>query len=140
MSNSLFTNEDILTKEEIESWKSFVVACLQKKIDNYLKYAKWLLQVYAAAINAKGQPFPHESLIMTLLLSQHKIIISFSINGLQKIPKYFIPLKNLACCCHCNYSISKNTLWNFQHRPSYIKSLIQTIFQKYVLNNNKIFS
>ena len=29
---------------------------------------------YAAAINAKGQPFPTELLIMALLLSQHKMI------------------------------------------------------------------
>jgi hypothetical protein len=33
-----------------------------------------LLQVYAAAINAKGKPFPAEPLIMSLLLSQHKMI------------------------------------------------------------------
>ena len=29
---------------------------------------------YAAAINAKGQPFPAEPLFMALLLSQHKMI------------------------------------------------------------------
>jgi hypothetical protein len=29
---------------------------------------------YAAAINANGEPFPTEPLIMALLLSQHKII------------------------------------------------------------------
>jgi hypothetical protein len=29
---------------------------------------------YADAINAKGKPFPTEPLIMTLLLSQHKMI------------------------------------------------------------------
>ena len=29
---------------------------------------------YAAAINAKGEPFPTEPLIMALLLSQHKMI------------------------------------------------------------------
>jgi hypothetical protein len=29
---------------------------------------------YAMAINAKGQPFPTEPLIMALLLSQHKLI------------------------------------------------------------------
>ena len=29
---------------------------------------------YASAINAKGEPFPSEPLIMALLLSQHKII------------------------------------------------------------------
>jgi hypothetical protein len=36
---SLFPNEDILIKEEIESWRSFGDSlCLQKKkIENYLK-------------------------------------------------------------------------------------------------------
>ena len=29
---------------------------------------------YSAAINSKGEPFPAESLIMALLLSQHKMI------------------------------------------------------------------
>ena len=29
---------------------------------------------YAAAINAKGEPFPAEPLLMALLLSQHKMI------------------------------------------------------------------
>jgi SNF2 family DNA or RNA helicase len=106
----LFPNEDTLTKEEIESWKSFVDN-LSSEEDREL-FEKMLNDYYnyAAAINATGEPFPTEPLIMTLLLSQRKIIISFSINGLQKIPKYFILLKNLASCCHCNYSISKNTL------------------------------
>jgi hypothetical protein len=29
---------------------------------------------YAAAINANGEPFPAEPLLMALLLSQHKMI------------------------------------------------------------------
>jgi hypothetical protein len=32
------------------------------------------LKIAAAAINAKGEPFPAEPLIMALLLSQHKMI------------------------------------------------------------------
>jgi hypothetical protein len=39
---------------------------------------------YAAAINAKGQPFPTEPLIMALLLSQHKMIDWLS----KQISKY----------------------------------------------------
>ena len=70
---SLFPKEDILTKE-IESWKSFVVSLsssedrelFEKMLNNCYKYA--------AAINAKGEPFPAEPLLMTLLLSQHKMI------------------------------------------------------------------
>jgi hypothetical protein len=43
-------------------------------------------QKYALAINAKGKPFPTESMIMALLLEQHKMI-----NWLQNkihIPKH----------------------------------------------------
>ena len=70
---SLFPNEDILTKE-IASWKSFVDS-LSSKEDREL-FEKMLNDCYnyAAAINAKGEPFPAEPLLMTLLLSQHKLI------------------------------------------------------------------
>jgi hypothetical protein len=70
---SLFPNEDILIKE-IESWKSFVVS-LSSKEDREL-FEKMLNDCYkyAAAINAKGEPFPTEPLLIDLLLSQHKII------------------------------------------------------------------
>jgi hypothetical protein len=66
--------EEILTKEEIELWKSFVVS-LSSKEDREL-FEKMLNDCYkySAAINAKGKPFPAEQLIMTLLLSQHKMI------------------------------------------------------------------
>jgi hypothetical protein len=71
---SLFPNEDILTKE-IESWKSFGDSfsskedreLFEKMLNDCYKYA-------AAAINAKGEPFPAEPLIMTLMFSQHKMI------------------------------------------------------------------
>jgi hypothetical protein len=71
---SLFPKEDILSKEEIESWKSFG-ASLSSKEDRDL-FEKMLNDCYkyAAAINAKGEPFPSEPLIMALLLSQHKMI------------------------------------------------------------------
>ena len=54
---SLFPNEDILTKEEIESWKSFVDS-LSSKEDREL-FEKMLNECYkyAAAINAKCEPF-----------------------------------------------------------------------------------
>jgi hypothetical protein len=52
-------------------WKGFLVSLssledrelFMSMLNDYYKYA--------AAINAKGQPFPAESLIMALLLSQH---------------------------------------------------------------------
>src|SRR5688500_2936164 len=71
---SLFPNEVILTKE-IASWKSFG-DCLSSKEDREL-FEKMLNDCYkyaAAAINAKGEPFPAEPLIIALLLSQHKMI------------------------------------------------------------------
>ena len=71
---SLFPNEDILTKE-IESWRSFVDSLSSKEEDRDL-FNNMLNDCYkyAAAINAKGEPFPTEPLIMALLLSQHKMI------------------------------------------------------------------
>jgi hypothetical protein len=70
---SLFPNEDVLTKE-IESWKGFAdnIRCekdrqlFNKMLNDCYKYA--------TAINVKGEPFPADPLIMSLLLSQHKMI------------------------------------------------------------------
>ena len=70
---SLFPDEDILTKE-IESWRGFADS-LKSEEDKKL-FLKMLndCQKYTTAINAKGEPFPTEPLIMALLLSQHKMI------------------------------------------------------------------
>jgi hypothetical protein len=72
---SLFPNEDILTKEEIESWRSFVDNLSSEEEDRDL-FQDMLNNCYkyADAINAKGKPFPTEPLIMALLLLQHKMI------------------------------------------------------------------
>jgi hypothetical protein len=66
---SLFPNEDILTKEEIESWKGFVNSLYSKEDRELFTSMLNDCYKYAAAINAKGQPFPVEPLIMALLLS-----------------------------------------------------------------------
>ena len=70
---SLFPNEDVLTKE-IESWKGFADSLKSEK-DRQL-FNKMLNDCYkyATAINAKGEHFPTEPLIMSLLLSQHNMI------------------------------------------------------------------
>jgi hypothetical protein len=70
---SLFPNEDVLTKE-IESWKGFANSLKSEK-DRQL-FNKMLNDCYkyATAINVKGEPFPTDPLIMSLLLSQHKMI------------------------------------------------------------------
>jgi hypothetical protein len=70
---SLFPNEDILTKE-IESWKAFVDRLSSKEDRELFKTMLNDCYKFAAAINAKRQPFPAEPLIMALLLSQHKMI------------------------------------------------------------------
>ncbi|MGH9977846.1 MAG: hypothetical protein ACRD8Z_18725 [Nitrososphaeraceae archaeon] len=72
---SLFPEEDVLTRE-IESWRGFIEmlptdedkAVLTKLLNDCYKYS--------LAINSQAQmhPFPSESLIMSLLLSQQKII------------------------------------------------------------------
>ena len=69
----MFPEEDILTKK-IESWKGFADS-LKSEEDKKL-FLKMLndCQKYALAINAKETPFPIEPLIMTLLLTQHKMI------------------------------------------------------------------
>ena len=87
---SLFPNEDILTKE-IESWRSFVDSLSSKEEDRDL-FNNMINDCYkyAAAINAKGEPFPTEPLIMALLLSQHKMIDWLS----KQISKYESHLNN----------------------------------------------
>lgn len=72
---SLFPDEDVLTKE-IETWRGFIdklpseedKAILTKLLNECYKYS--------LAINNHTQmhPFPAESLIMSLLLTQHKLI------------------------------------------------------------------
>ena len=70
---SLFPEENILQKE-IESWRGFADS-LKSEEDRKL-FLKMLndCQKYALAINAKETPFLTESLIMALMLAQHKMI------------------------------------------------------------------
>ena len=72
---SLFPDEDILTKE-IETWRGFIdrlpndndKVVLTKLLESCYKYS--------LAINEQSQThvFPSETLIMSLLLTQHKLI------------------------------------------------------------------
>jgi hypothetical protein len=73
VSVSLSPNEDSLTNEGIESWKDFANSLHD---DNRELFNNMLNDCYkcAAAINAKGELFPAEPLIMAVLLSQHKMI------------------------------------------------------------------
>jgi hypothetical protein len=70
---SLFPNEDILTKE-IDSWKGFANSLSSSNDKELFMKMSNDCYKYASAVNAKGEPFPSEPLIMALLFSQHKII------------------------------------------------------------------
>jgi hypothetical protein len=70
---SLFPNEDILTRE-IESWRSFAVSLNSKEYREIFNKMLNDCYKYANSINAKGQPFPTDSLLMSLLLSQQEMI------------------------------------------------------------------
>ena len=65
---SLFPNEDFLIKE-IELWRSFVDSLSSTEDRDLFQNMLNDCYNYAAAINAKGQPFPAEPLIIALLLS-----------------------------------------------------------------------
>jgi hypothetical protein len=72
---SLFPDEDILTKE-IETWRGFIdklpsdedKAILTKLLNDCYQYS------LAINSHAEEHPFSSESLIVSLLLTQHKLI------------------------------------------------------------------
>jgi hypothetical protein len=70
---SLFPDEDVLTRE-IETWRGFVDKLSSE--EDKIVFTKLLNSCYkyAVAINSHDHPFPAEPLIMSLLLSQHKLI------------------------------------------------------------------
>lgn len=68
----LFPEEDVLAKE-IESWRGFAES-LRSEDRELFKAMLNDCQRYVQAINAKGEPFPAESLLMALIFSQHKTI------------------------------------------------------------------
>jgi hypothetical protein len=71
---SLFPDkDDIILTKEIESWSSFEYA-LREEDRELFKNRLTECYKYSVAINAKGEPFPTEPLIMALLLLQQKVI------------------------------------------------------------------
>jgi len=69
---TLFPNEDVLT-QEIESWRGFADALRQEDRVLFLHMLNECYQ-YASSINSKGEYFSTESLLMSLVFVQHKII------------------------------------------------------------------
>ncbi|MBD0299497.1 MAG: hypothetical protein ICV82_04345 [Nitrososphaera sp.] len=69
---SLNPSDDILTQiiKSYEGYADLLRGQERKEFDEMLR----LCYRYAEAINAKGEPFPEEAVIMTLLFKQHLII------------------------------------------------------------------
>jgi hypothetical protein len=72
---SLFPDEDVLTKE-IETWRGFIDKLPNTEDKDLLTRLLESCYKYSIAMNDHAQlhPFPAESLIMSLLLTQHKLI------------------------------------------------------------------
>jgi hypothetical protein len=79
---SLFPNEGILT-EEIESWRSFTTILNSEECREIFNNMLADCYKYANAINAKGEPFPSEPSLKSLLLSQQKMIGWLSVQVLD---------------------------------------------------------
>ncbi len=69
---SLFPTDDILAKLQ-EQWKGYADALRQEDKEAFLTMIG-KCYAHAAAINAKGEPFPNEALLMSLVFSQYKMI------------------------------------------------------------------
>ena len=69
---ALFPNDDLLAKE-IEAWKGFSDGL---RAEDQKIFRQMLKQCYKhiKSINAKGEAFPTESILMSLVLSQQQII------------------------------------------------------------------
>jgi len=68
----LFPEQDILTRE-IESWRGFADS-LRAEDRELFKKMLGDCYMYSEAVNAKGEPFPAEALLMAVMFSQHKMI------------------------------------------------------------------
>jgi hypothetical protein len=69
---SLFPTDDILAKLQLQ-WKGYADALRHEDRGAFLTMIQ-KCYAHAAAINAKGEPFPNEALLMPLVFSQYKMI------------------------------------------------------------------
>ena len=69
---SLFPDKDILPKE-ITSWKGFADSLRGEDRELFGRMLEGCHR-YASAVNAKGEPFPAEALLMAVMFSQQKVI------------------------------------------------------------------
>lgn len=75
---SIFPQDDLLAKE-IQSWKSFGDSL---RLEDRIVFNKMIQQSYKhiRAINAKGESYTTESLMLSLILIQHQMI-DFLVNS-----------------------------------------------------------
>ena len=71
---SLFPDKDDILSRLQGQWKGYTDALLRQEDREAFLTMIDKCYAYAAAINAKGEPFPNESLLMTLVFSQFKMI------------------------------------------------------------------
>ena len=76
---TLFPNEDILTRE-IQAWSGFADALREEDRVLFLRMLKQCYQ-YIDSINSKGEYYSTESLLISLIFLQHKIIDWLINNG-----------------------------------------------------------
>lgn len=69
---SLFPDKDIVAKLQ-DQWKGYADALRKEDRDAFLTMMD-KCYAHAAAINAKGEPFPNEALLMSLVFSQYNMI------------------------------------------------------------------
>jgi len=80
---TLFLNKDTFTAE-VQSWRIFAnnlhsekdKELFKKMLNNYCNYADLI-------VNANGERFPSESLVIALILSQHKKMINWLISRIS---------------------------------------------------------
>ena len=76
---TFFPNEDILTIE-IQAWSGFADALREEDRVLFLRMLKQCYQ-YIYSINSKGEYYSTESLLISLIFVQHKIIDWLINNG-----------------------------------------------------------
>lgn len=75
----MFPNEDILTRE-IQAWSGFAEALREEDRVLFLRMLKQCYK-YVDSINSKGEYYSTESLLISLIFVQHKIINWLINNG-----------------------------------------------------------
>jgi hypothetical protein len=76
---ALFPNEDTLI-QEIQSWRGFADALREEDRELFLRMLEQCYK-YEDSINSKGEYYSTESLLMSLVFVQHKIINWLINNG-----------------------------------------------------------